>query len=51
MLFRSTVAKDSGLIVQRTEKVAGHFGGSGRYQMWERRARELAFILRQLGVA
>lgn len=49
--LRDTVAKDSGLIVQRTEKVAGHFGGSGRYQMWERRARELAFILRQLGVA
>ena len=49
--LRETVAEDSGLIVQRTEKVAGHFGGSGRYQMWERRARELAFILRQLEVA
>lgn len=49
--LRETVAEDSGLIAQYTEKVAGHFGGSGRYQIWERRARELAFILRQLGVA
>lgn len=49
--LRDTVSEDSGLIVQYTEKVAGHFGGSGRYHMWERRARELAFIFRQLGVA
>ncbi|QTG75529.1 S9 family peptidase [Trueperella pecoris] len=49
--LRNTVAEDSGMILQYTEKVAGHAGGSGRYSRWERRARELAFVLRQLGVA
>ncbi|MDP9800966.1 oligopeptidase B [Arcanobacterium wilhelmae] len=37
-------------IVQLTETVAGHGGGSGRYKKWEDRARELAFIFDQLGI-
>lgn len=49
--LREVVADDSGIILQHTEKVAGHAGGSGRYARWERRAREIAFVLRQLEVA
>ncbi|MFP7697250.1 S9 family peptidase [Trueperella sp. LYQ143] len=49
--LRHTVAPDSGLIVQHTTVVAGHAGGSGRYEGWKDRARIMAFILRELGVA
>lgn len=48
--LRHQVAPDSGIILQHTEKVAGHAGGSGRYARWEKRARQIAFVLRQLEV-
>lgn len=38
-------------ILQFTELVAGHGGGSGRYERWKTRANQLAFIFDQLGVA
>ncbi|WP_353067498.1 prolyl oligopeptidase family serine peptidase [Arcanobacterium hippocoleae] len=38
-------------IFLKTEMVAGHAGGSGRYQRWENRASEYAFILDQLGLS
>ena len=37
-------------ILLRTEMVAGHGGRTGRYAMWADRARELAFLLDQLGL-
>lgn len=37
-------------ILLKTEMVAGHRGGSGRYQRWENRASEYAFLLDQLGL-
>ncbi|MFY9262645.1 MAG: S9 family peptidase [Arcanobacterium sp.] len=37
-------------ILQYTELAGGHAGGSGRYRRWENRARQLAFILDQIGV-
>ncbi|MDO5025249.1 MAG: S9 family peptidase [Trueperella sp.] len=37
-------------IVQHTEMVAGHGGGTGRYKKWQQRAEELAFIFDQLGI-
>lgn len=38
-------------ILLKTEMTAGHRGGSGRYQRWENRASEYAFLLHQLGLA
>lgn len=37
-------------ILQCTEMVAGHGGGTGRYKKWQERAKELAFIFDQLGI-
>ncbi|XCB29081.1 prolyl oligopeptidase family serine peptidase [Arcanobacterium hippocoleae] len=37
-------------ILLKTELAAGHAGGSGRYQRWENRAGEYAFVLDQLGL-
>ncbi|MFC5369290.1 S9 family peptidase [Arcanobacterium bovis] len=50
--LRATVANDfeARPILQRTELVAGHGGGSGRYKRWEDRAHQLAFIFDQLGI-
>lgn len=51
--LRDTVTNDPNErpIVQYTEMVAGHGGGSGRYKKWEERARDLAFVFDQLGVS
>ncbi|WP_124054521.1 S9 family peptidase [Arcanobacterium ihumii] len=51
--LRQTVLNDqiTRPILQRTELVAGHGGGSGRYKRWEDRAHQLAFIFDQLGIA
>lgn len=50
--LRDTVTNDpiERPIVQRTEMVGGHGGGSGRYKKWEQRAEQLAFIFDQIGV-
>ncbi|WP_258399691.1 prolyl oligopeptidase family serine peptidase [Arcanobacterium haemolyticum] len=50
--LRDTVTNDeiARPIIQRTEMVAGHGGGSGRYKKWEERAAQLAFIFDQIGV-
>ncbi|MBM7824402.1 oligopeptidase B [Arcanobacterium pluranimalium] len=50
--LRATVTNDFGArpILQRTELVAGHGGGSGRYKRWEDRAHQLAFMFDQLGI-
>ena len=50
--LRETVTNDPAErpILLRCEMVAGHGGRSGRYDAWADRARELAFLLNQLGV-
>ncbi|WP_216380456.1 S9 family peptidase [Arcanobacterium phocae] len=50
--LRDTVTNDpiERPIIQRTEMVAGHGGGSGRYKKWNERAAQLAFIFDQIGV-
>ena len=37
-------------ILLKSEMKAGHSGGSGRYQRWQNRAGEYAFLLDQLGI-
>ena len=37
-------------ILLKSEMKAGHSGGSGRYQRWQNRASEYAFLLDQLGI-
>ncbi|QJC21154.1 S9 family peptidase [Arcanobacterium buesumense] len=51
-VLRDTVTNDEHErpIIQRTEMVAGHGGGSGRYKKWHQRAEQLAFIFDQIGV-
>ncbi|USR79492.1 S9 family peptidase [Arcanobacterium pinnipediorum] len=50
--LRDTVTNDEieRPILQHTEMVAGHGGGSGRYKKWEERAAQLAFIFDNIGV-
>lgn len=50
--LRDRVANDPVVrpVLLRTEMVAGHGGRSGRYEEWKDRAREVAFLLDQLGI-